>query len=161
MLWNMVTGEAIGVSAVTNPQSVFGADVISRINYASESQTNLETMQNKIINCFNEIIEGFELSYRIETDKIYEMTVVGNTTMSHLLMGVNPEQLAMAPFQPVFCTAITNNALEMGFIINPLANIHILPNIAGHVGSDIICLLYTSDAADEEDSVDLGGRRII
>lgn len=150
MLWDLNKSELIGVSAVANPQSIFGADVISRITYCSEDQSNLATMKDKIIDCFNKIIESFENDYGVKSDEIYEACVVGNTTMSHLFLGVNPEQLARAPFAPVFCGSVNVVASEMKLKMNQLANIHLMPNIAGHVGSDIISGLLATGITEEE-----------
>lgn len=137
MLWDLNEGKFIGASAVTNPQSIFGADVISRISYCAKDENNTAVMQGKIIDCFNDIIEGFKSDYNIKSDEIYEICVAGNTTMSHLFLGVNPKQLARAPFAPVFCNNADIAARELRLKVNPTANVHLLPNIAGHIGSDI------------------------
>ena len=145
MLWDLNKGQLIGASALTNPQSVFGADVISRIHFTNEDSNNLLIMKSKIKECFNDIIEDFIRQYDIKRSHIYEATVVGNTTMSHLFMGVDPTQLAQAPFAPVFCMPIDLPSKDMDVNINPLGNIHLLPNIAGHVGSDIVGVLLGSN----------------
>jgi uncharacterized 2Fe-2S/4Fe-4S cluster protein (DUF4445 family) len=136
-LWNLITGELIGVNAVTNPQGVFGADVISRITYANESKENLENIHQKIIACINGIASEFSETYHVKLEHIYEITFVGNTTMSHLLLGVNPRQLAVAPFAPVFVKSVAGLASELGIRINKNAKYYLMPIIAGHVGSDI------------------------
>lgn len=150
MLWDFNNGELIGVSAMANPQSIFGADVISRINYCSEGDNNTAVMQDKIVGCLNQMIEGFDLDYGIKPDHIYQACVVGNTTMSHLFLGVNPAQLARAPFKPVFCDAVDLSASEIKLNINQAAKIHLMPNIAGHVGSDIVGGLLATGITKEE-----------
>ena len=136
-LWNLVTGELTGVSAVANPQGIYGADVISRITYASESKENLDNIHQKIISCINGITVSFSETYQINPDHIYYITIVGNTTMSHLFLGVNPRQLAIAPYHPVFVNSVMDSASKLGISINKNAEFYLLPNIAGHVGSDI------------------------
>lgn len=136
-LCSLITGELIGVSAVTNPQGLYGADVISRITYAGGSRENLHNLQQKIIDCINSIISGFSKTYCVNREHIYHITVVGNTTMSHLFLGVNPGQLAAAPYTPVFVNGVKGSALKLGFAVNRNARFCLLPNIAGHVGSDI------------------------
>lgn len=136
-LWNLITGELAGVSAVTNPQGLYGADVISRITYANESKENLENIQRKIIDCINGMAAGFSETYNLKRKNIYDLTVVGNTTMSHLFLGINPKQLALAPFIPVFIESVTDLASNIGIHVNSNAKFYLLPNIAGHVGSDI------------------------
>ncbi len=112
MLWNLNEGKLIDIIAKTNPQNVFGADVISRILYSTERPENLSTLKMKIRDCFNETINEFKINHEIDENHIYDVTVVGNTTMSHLFLGVNPENLARSPFTPVFCDPIDMTGKE-------------------------------------------------
>lgn len=150
MLWDLNKGELVGVSAQTNPQSIYGADVISRINYSSEDKNNLIILKTKIRDCLNEIIQDFIENFNIESNEIYEATIVGNTTMSHLFLGINPSQLAKSPFNPVFCLPVDVASKDIELNINPQANIHLLPNIAGHVGSDIAGVLLASRIIEKD-----------
>jgi len=143
MLWDTYDGRLIGLKALSNPQQAYGADVISRINCAVDS-AKLNDMQTITQASLNEIAEYFIHTYQIPDSEIYEATVVGNTTMSHLLLGIAPASLAKAPYAPVFVLPINTDAEQMNLGINPLANVHILPNIAGHVGSDIVGVLLAS-----------------
>ncbi|WP_303866200.1 ASKHA domain-containing protein [Acetobacterium wieringae] len=145
LLWNLNTGELLDVEARTNPQSNFGADVITRIQFTKEGEGNLLFMQKKIIQCFNEMIQAFSIKNEITAETIYDVTVVGNTTMSHLFQGVDPESLARTPFAPVYCQGVNGLAKDYGLGINPLANVYVLPNIAGHVGSDIVAGMLATD----------------
>ena len=145
MLWDLKKAEMLGAVAKTNPQNVFGADVISRIQATLDCLENLKNLQEKIKTCLNDIIEEFKMDYKISEDHIYEVTIVGNTTMSHLLLGIDPSSLAQTPFAPVFCKACNFSGREFSLSINPLANVHLLPNIAGHVGSDITGVLLATD----------------
>lgn len=144
MLWNLNKNELIDVIAKTNPQSAYGADVISRITFSSESKNNLLIMKEKVRDCFNEMIDEFTAIYEINYVNIVKATVVGNTTMSHLFLGINPSSLARAPFEPVFYGPDIKTAKEMGLNMNSDAEIYLLPNIAGHVGSDIVGVLLAS-----------------
>jgi uncharacterized 2Fe-2S/4Fe-4S cluster protein (DUF4445 family) len=138
MLYNLHTGEMIDVESRTNPQSNFGADVISRIQFTRESSENLEFLQKRIIQCFNEMIQKFSVRNTFDPNCIYDVAVVGNTTMSHLFEAVDPESLAKTPFVPVYCQGVNNLASDLELSVNPLANVYFLPNIAGHVGADIV-----------------------
>ncbi len=150
MLWDLNKGKLIEVSALTNPQSVFGADVISRIHFVGNNPDNLILMKAKIQECFNHIIQDFLNRLKLQSIHIYEAAVVGNTTMSHLFTGADPARLARSPFTPVFCMPFDLNGSEMKININPQGNIHLLPNIAGHVGSDITGMLLASDIINLE-----------
>ncbi|MCG8484672.1 MAG: ASKHA domain-containing protein [Clostridia bacterium] len=145
MLWDLNEGKLIDIVAKTNPQNVFGADVISRILYSTESPENLSMLKMKIRDCFNDTIYTFKKNHGIDENHIYDATVVGNTTMSHLFLGVSPENLARSPFTPVFCDPIDMTAKELALKMNPAANVHLLSNIAGHVGSDIVGVLLATE----------------
>ncbi len=144
MLWDLNENKLVDMIAVTNPQSRYGADVISRITYSSESPENLKQMQEIILNCFNEMLDSFSEKYQIDRSRIRKATVVGNTTMSHLFLGCDAASLARAPFEPAFTGPVTRKADEMGLHMDPNAEIYVLPNIAGHVGSDIVGVMIAS-----------------
>ena len=144
MLWDLVTGWQIDVKAEVNPQATYGADVISRIMFAAESEDNLLLLNREIISCLNRISSALLDNRGISKDSIHDVTIVGNTTMSHLLVGVDPSPLARAPFTPAFCAEVSKTAKEFGLEVNPDTNVTLLPNIAGHVGSDITAGIIAS-----------------
>ncbi|MCR4962725.1 MAG: ASKHA domain-containing protein [Firmicutes bacterium] len=144
MLWDMKEAELIDIAAQTNPQSVFGADVITRINYCEEKPGNLQVMHDKIIGCLNELADTLIERHSIQRDLIRKATVVGNTTMSHLFLGLSPSTLARIPFTPAFTGPKELKATEIGIRIHPEGDVYLLPNIAGHVGSDLVAGILTS-----------------
>lgn len=144
MLWNLNTNKMVDVEAATNPQSVYGSDVISRIQFCNEDEENLKVMQSKIIECFNDILHEIFIRNSLNPEYVYGVTVVGNTTMSHLFLGVHPGPLARTPFSPVFCIPVDTGAKILGINVNECANVHLLPNIAGHVGSDIVGVILAT-----------------
>lgn len=159
MLWNLNSGEMIGTLAQTNPQSAFGADVISRIHFSSESPENLERMCVQIRTCLNEMIKSFMKTYAINRNAIIRSVVVGNTTMSHLFMLVDPTPLAIAPFTPGFVKEQRVKPQVVDLAINPEGTVVILPNIAGHVGSDMVAVMVYSRADQMENltvAIDIG-----
>lgn len=144
MLWDLAAGELVDVEARTNYQSLFGADVISRIQYSMEGEGKLKALQEKVIGCCNDILSEICERNAIEQKHIYDATMVGNTTMSHLVFGVTPASMARTPFAPVFAEAQDERADELGLSIYTHANVRLLPNIAGHVGSDIVGMMMAA-----------------
>ncbi len=144
MLWDLAAGELVDVEARTNYQSLFGADVISRIQYSMEGEGKLKALQGKVIGCCNDILSEICERNAIEQKHIYDATMVGNTTMSHLVFGVTPASMARTPFAPVFAEAQDEWADELGLSIYTHANVRLLPNIAGHVGSDIVGMMMAA-----------------
>ncbi len=144
-LLDLSNAEVIAVSATTNPQNIYGADVISRINHAADTPNGLKQLQEKVIGAVNNIIRDLIHQTRVARDRIYEIVAVGNTTMSHLFMGIDPTYLAPAPFVPAYSRALNVEAAELGIKINPSGRVIFLPNIAGYVGSDTVGVILAAD----------------
>lgn len=149
MLLSIKSGSVLESVSRTNPQSEFGEDVISRIDYADKHNGQKE-LQEKIIHCLNEIIDELCKKSNIQPNSIYEVTVCGNTIMTHLLLSVSPRHIAQAPYIPVFRKATDTALSTIGLHGNPNGNLHTLPNIAGYVGGDIIAGIIATGLHESE-----------
>jgi len=151
-LIDLNTGKSVETDAAVNPQSQYGHDVISRITHTTEHEDGLETLQEIVIATVNKIIETIASKANVRTDEVYEMTVVGNSTMLHLFLGLSPRSLGLMPFVPVVSQPVDVSAAELGIRINPAGNVHALPNIAGFVGADTVGAILSAnfDLKDEE-----------
>lgn len=134
-LMNCTTGELIDVEAQINTQKKFGADVISRINYTIEDEHGTEKLSKLIRNQINEMLKVLCERNKISNSCIYNMTIAANTTMLHMLLGIQTESIAKAPFIPVFTDMLDIRAEELDIDINGF--ITLLPSISAYVGSDI------------------------
>lgn len=158
-LWDLTRAKSLGTAARTNPQSDYGADVISRIMYCNMAEGNLRKMQHKISDCLNDVIEELSKEFNIDSLNIRKISAVGNTTMSHLLLGIDPKSLALAPFTPGFTGSVFAYAKDLNIKIHPEAKVNVLPNIAGHVGSDTVAVLLSSNLKKMEGgnlAIDIG-----
>ena len=90
-------------------------------------------------------MEGFIEGSAYEYESIRKYVVVGNTTMSHLFLGVDPRSLAVSPFKPQFEGPQERRVGELGLRGAEDAIVRVVPNIAGHVGSDITAGLIATD----------------
>ena len=149
-LIDMVTGQCRATQATVNPQSRYGDDVISRIDYARTDAT-LAELQKVIIDCLNELTAKLCKEVTIDPQKIYEMCAVGNTTMNHIFLRLPVTQLGMAPYKAFSVDAKDASPDELGLGLNPAGNIHTVENIAGFVGSDTtaVALAAGIDSANE------------
>lgn len=139
LLIDLYDGNILGAAAETNPQNVFGADVISRINYvSSHPEDGLSQVHGKVVECMNNLALRAIAEAGVDKTMVYEGSVVGNTTMSELFAGVDPTFLAPAPFIPGYVHGVVIPGKDLGFDLNPEAKINLLPNIAGYVGSDTV-----------------------
>ncbi len=143
-LINLRTGEEAAVDAMANPQIAFGADVMTRIAYSLQDEKNRQEIRNSIIGCINTIISKACKSAGIATHRIAEMTIVGNTAMHHLFLGLDVKSLAGVPFAPVIHHSCDKKAEKLGLEINPAANVHLLPIEGGFVGADNVGVLISS-----------------
>ncbi len=149
MLLSIKSGTVLKSVSRTNPQSEFGEDVISRIDYANKHNGQKE-LQQKIIGCLNEIIDELCQKTDIQPENIYEVTICGNTIMTHLLLCVSPQYIAQAPYIPVFRKATDTLLSKAGLHGNPNGNLHTLPNIAGYVGGDIVAGIISTGLHETE-----------
>lgn len=143
-LWDLAEGRQLGAQARANPQSVHGDDVISRIYFCTLKPENTEKLRQKFLECFHDILAGLEKVSNVSRTQIKEVVLVGNTTMSHLFLGLNPTGLSMAPYVPAFTGPKTLSASAGGLDIAEDGIVHILSNIAGHVGSDITAVMLAT-----------------
>ncbi len=77
-----------------------GEDIITRITFATGSDSNLKVLQKLVINGINQVIREACRKAKVDPNKIYEATVVGNTAMLHLFLAIQPRYLALSPFVP-------------------------------------------------------------
>ena len=158
-LMNLITGSLLQIRSLLNPQVKYGADVISRINYCIHNDNGVRVLQNEVIGVINEVIGSFSEYDTMTTSEIVKITVTGNTTMLHLLAGVNPTSLAYVPFKPVFTDAKKMPAHELGINSDPRALVHLLPSLTAYIGSDIIaglCTLRPSESVRNYLFLDIG-----
>ena len=107
-------------------------------------------MQRELINTVNAMIHQVIDDKRLTADDIVDMTVVGNTVMHHIFLGLPPDRLGYSPFTPTIENSVNIKARDLGLDILPAAYVHVLPIEAGFVGADNVAVLiaeepYTSD----------------
>ncbi len=137
-LVNLVTGALAETRAVVNPQSRFGADVITRINYTAENKGGLRELQSIILASINEQLDHFQKRAGIRAEDLVKISVAGNTTMLHLLLGINPISLALAPFTPAFTDARVLAGRDLGLHCHPDGEVKLLPSVSAYIGADIV-----------------------
>ncbi len=151
MMWDLEKGEQIATAAKTNPQNEFGLDVISRITFCGSNGENLDLLRGKITGCLNEILDELSEKSGVDKHEVREVTVCGNTTMSHLFAGYPPMTLALAPFHPAYTGTLHMTAEEALLDISEDGKVTVLPNIAGHVGGDITAGVAASRVLDRKE----------
>ena len=137
-LVDLESGIELSAAAKTNPQVVYGDDVISRVGFAQQNKDGLLKLQKEIVNTLNGIIKETAQRAKISSDNIYKMSIAGNTCMQHLLLGLNPSYIASSPYIPVIKEDLSIKTKDIPkLILKPNTNIYMLPNISAYVGADI------------------------
>ena len=158
MLVNINGQRILTTYSETNPQVVFGADVISRIDAAAAPEV-LTAEAQAIRQCLDRIITELCALADISPENIYAITIAGNSTMEHLLMQIAPQSLAVKPYVSVFRHISPINPTEIGLKINHYGKVVLLPNIASFIGADTTAaILATSQDISGHQSllIDLG-----
>ena len=158
-LVDLNNGEQLAVASRTNPQTSYGDDVISRIQYANANKDGIDDLHERIVSCINDIIIDLEKQANVEKKFIYEITTTGNTTMNHLLLKLNPKYLAQMPYVGVLRSNIDIRAKFLGVNVNTYGKIYAMPNIAGFVGGDTVAVVLASDIHKSKDikfAIDIG-----
>ncbi|MEM2020994.1 MAG: ASKHA domain-containing protein [Zestosphaera sp.] len=137
-LLDLRTGETLAVLSSPNPQQVFGSDVMSRITHAVRDVEYLEKLRRDIIALINELMIGASSKAGVKPQNVYEVVVVGNTVMTHLLLGVDPSSLGAAPYVPVFSQGLELRSEEVGIRSNPNGYVYVAPGISGFIGGDAV-----------------------
>ncbi|MBN1542595.1 DUF4445 domain-containing protein [candidate division KSB1 bacterium] len=146
--------QIVATRTAYNDQIECGLDVISRINY-SQKPGHLEELRTRVLRTINRLIQQVCSSHGVAPNEICNGVVAGNTTMIHLLLGLNPEYIRLEPYTPTVLEAPYLTADQVGIAINPQSWIYIAPCVGSYVGGDITCGLLCTDLAAPGDEINL------
>ena len=135
-LHDLRTGDLLATASMMNPQVSFGEDLMSRVSFANNRRDGLRKMHQAVVEAINTLAAQAAREAGLRRRNLHEITLVGNTTMIHILLGISPTELGGAPFALANRDALDIPARELGLQLHPGANAHILPAEAGHVGAD-------------------------
>ena len=141
LLVDLVSGKTVDSKGIMNPQISFGEDVMSRLNFSLQGQENLEKIKTIVTGRISETTKELCNKNNILPEEILEMTLVGNTAMHHLFLGLPVKQLALSPFVPLISSPIEMKARDIGIELAPGAYVYLPPPIAGFVGSDHLAMI--------------------
>ena len=136
-LLDLNRGEVVAEAVTVNRQIVYGEDVITRIA-RSQRPGGLKELQRAVVNTINEIIIELRAKGNVSLRDIGHMTVAGNTTMTHILLGIDPKYIRLAPYTPVASFFPPVRARSLG--VRTARHVHLFsfPSVASYVGGDII-----------------------
>ena len=153
-LVDLESGELIADTSFENPQRFGGSEVMSRIAYDTEHPGRL--LMRTLAGYLSHAIEKFP----VDPKTIYEMVVVGNSTMRDLFFRQSVYSIGQTPYQSITeiemaegqrsTTSLIQTGLRSLLPIHPKARVYGAPIISGHVGADAAACMLAVDLAHEE-----------
>lgn len=147
-LLDMNSGETIAEEGAPNPQIKIGTEILSRIFYGKDDEEHLRELQQYVISAFDHLMTALSEKTGIDCKNTTVMVVGGNTTMVHLLLGIDAFSIFMTPFAPVLNHTGYLNPQELGLSTN--AMVYCIPSIANYLGGDIISGILAVDMLKED-----------
>ncbi len=136
-LLDLQTGEVLAQHGEFNSQISYGEDVISRIMFA-EKGDGLEILHRKIIETINKIIQDILSEGKVGKHEITTITIAGNSTMTQLLLKINPAYIRREPYVPASVMYPPFRAKEIDIDLADHTIALIYPGVSSYVGGDII-----------------------
>jgi uncharacterized 2Fe-2S/4Fe-4S cluster protein (DUF4445 family) len=153
-LVDLETGELIADTSFENPQRFGGSEVMSRIAYDTEHPGRL--LMRTLAGYLTHAIESFP----IDPKSIYEMVVVGNSTMRDLFFRQSVYSIGQNPYRSISeiemsegkrtTTSLSQTGQQSLLPIHPRARVYGAPIVSGHVGADAAACMLAVDLAHEE-----------
>ena len=159
-LLDLENGETVSVSSFENPQRFGGSDIMNRITYDGEFHGEL--CRSLIAALNSEIMEMCD-RHAFVRQEIYEIVVVGNTTMRDIFFKQDVQSIGQKPYKSVIeheyrdgvrsTTSLMEKTRRLGIRANPKAMVYSLPLIASHVGADVAADLVAIDIASQDEVI--------
>ena len=153
-LLDLCQGRILGTRTAYNGQIACGLDVISRINYA-RSPDRLDELKDRVLETINRLIRQVCASQGVEPREVCDAVLSGNTTMSHLVLGLKPEYIRLDPYVPTVFHFPYMGASEIGIEINPDSWVYLSPCVGSYVGGDITAGALCTDLATDTEEINL------
>ena len=136
-LIDLITGEVLAEHGEFNGQISYGEDVISRIVFA-EKPGGLEKINAVVIETINKILKRIVKESGVDPEDIATITLAGNTTMTQLMLAVNPRSIRRAPYVPAATLYPPIKAADLGMDLVGHVTALVYPAVSSYVGGDIV-----------------------
>ena len=156
-LINLNNSKTLDAEATYNSQRVYGEEVTRRIIYAELKGP--DKLREAIVNDINNLISTLISRNKVKLNDVIALLCAGNTTMIHLLLGLDPSQIRREPYIPVSTSPSPIRAAEVGIKINPRGLLYCLPSISSWVGGDATAGILATQIYEAQDTamlIDIG-----
>lgn len=148
-LLDLATGDALGETALDNPQLEVGPDILTRIHFA-DTDGGAEHLQQLVVGSLNDAIAGLCTLHGRAPDDIHLLAIAGNTAMTHLLLGLEPRWIIREPYIPVVNRPGLVRASDLGLRVASRACCYVFPNVGSYFGGDLLAGILFSGIAEAE-----------
>ena len=148
-LWNLAQEKLLVENSSENPQTRFGADILTRIHYADHPD-RLKELQACVVSEINDVLSNFIRDYHLSSQEIFALTLAGNTTMTHLFLGLNPASICREPYIPILNTIEFLTAQGLRLNLHPRAVVYCFPNVGSYLGGDVLAGILNSRLHQQE-----------
>jgi len=149
---DLYTGKILGAAASYNQQIRCGEDIISRINYA-QKPGGLQELHEAIISTINNLLAKAVKVSGGAASNIYLASLTGNTTMIHLLLGLDPRYIREEPYVPTMNRVPMLRARDLRLKTNTEARVYCAPSVGSYVGGDILAGLLCTPIVSQIDKI--------
>lgn len=155
-LVDLSNGEIIDKISSINSQVKYGLDVMTRISFEYENENGKNLLQEEITKSINNLIDELVNKNEIERSQIKKLVIGANTTMLHMLVGVDAKSLGKFPYKAKFLNSLILDSKDLG--LNISAKIQTIPNISAFVGSDVVAGIFLTDLKNQKNTlfIDIG-----
>jgi uncharacterized 2Fe-2S/4Fe-4S cluster protein (DUF4445 family) len=136
-LVDLASGGVRGETSLDNPQLTIGPDILTRIHF-SDTDDGLTRLQRMVVEGLNRGVAGLCRTCGVAAERIFLMTLAGNTAMTHLFLGLTPRWMIREPYIPVVNRPGLLAAADLGLVLAPGARVFVFPNIGSYFGGDLI-----------------------
>src|SRR6185436_12835829 len=118
--------------------------------HAMTGDEAIDDLRDAVLATVNGLVESVCATAGVERERVLELVAVGNATMLHLLLGIDPRSIALSPFVGTFLEPQDLRARDVGIDLHPEARIALFPSIGAYVGADIVGVIVATGLARED-----------
>ena len=136
-LVDLASGNALGEETFDNPQTAVGPDILTRIHHAADPAGRRQ-LQDLIVDGLNQAVGRICHRFGLDPQRIFMLSLAGNTAMTHLFLGLNPYWMIREPYIPAVNRPPVMRTAAIGLNLHPAARMLIFPNVGSYFGGDLI-----------------------
>ncbi len=137
------SGKILRSISRANPQMVHGEDILDRILFAGRGD-GLNVLQRQIVDLINRAVTELTASADAAPEDVYYISVAGNTTMCHFLLGLDPSNICKEPYVPCANRFDLLKPSDLGIRVHPEARLYCFPNVGSYFGGDLVAGILAS-----------------